>query len=121
MKKVQRRSYIALILAFLVMAGLGVFLWRYAVDGRSWVSFSANGNLYRGGTLLAGTVTDRNGVILADSDGEKRTFAEDAQTRISCLHVVGDAQGNIGTGALSQFADRLSSYSPVTGLSLIHI
>ena len=116
MKKVQRRSYIALILAFLVMAGLGVFLWRYAVDGRSWVSFSANGNLYRGGTLLSGTVTDRSGLVLADSDGETRTYADDPETRIACLHAVGDAAGNIGTGALSQFADRLTGYSPVTGV-----
>ena len=117
MKKVKRRAGSALLLALALLLGLGVYTYRFATEGPDWVSFRANRNVYRNGTLVAGTVTDRSGVILADvSDGE-RVYAGDAATRIATLHAVGDAEGNIGTGALTAFAGQLSGYSPVTGVS----
>ena len=117
MKKVKRRSWIALIIAFALLLGMGVYVCRFAAQSRRWVSFSANENVYAGGLLLDGTVTDRSGYVLAGVEDGKRTFAEGAGTRISCLHAVGDADGNIGSGALVAFAGRLSGYNPVTGVT----
>ncbi|MBR1497650.1 MAG: penicillin-binding protein [Oscillospiraceae bacterium] len=115
MKKVKRRSYAALLLAVALLAGMGLYVWRFAVQGRDWVNFRANQNVFDSGTLAAGTVLDREGVMLADVAEGLRIWSEDETTRISCLHAVGDAGGNIGTGALTAFADRLTGYSVLTG------
>ena len=117
MKKVKRRAWSALIVAFALLLGMGVYVYRFATQSERWVSFSANENVYAGGLLLTGTVTDRSGTVLADVTDGKRTFADDTETRTACLHAVGDAEGNIGSGALTAMADRLSGYNPVTGVT----
>lgn len=117
MKKVTHRSYAALVLAVALLLGLGVYVWRFAVHGADWAGFGGNGSVYSGGKLTVGTVTDRNGVVLADVSEGQRAYAADAETRIATLHAVGDAAGNIGTGALTAFASELSGYSPVTGVA----
>ena len=117
MKRVKRRAWSALILAAALILGLGVYTYRFAVYGRDWANFRANQSVWETGTLAMGTVTDRNGAVLADIADGKRVYSDDAETRIATLHAVGDAGGNIGTGALRVFADRLSGYNPVTGVS----
>lgn len=115
MKKIKRRAWSALLLALALLFGTGVYVWRFAHSYRQWINFSANENLFQNGTLALGTVTDRNGVVLAAVSDGKRVFADSAATRTACLHAVGDAAGNIGTGALTAFADRLTGYSLLTG------
>ena len=115
MKQVKRRSYAALLLALALLAGLGLFVFRFVTQGSRWVSFSANQNLYRGGRLLSGTVTDRGGLTLASVRDGERKYAEEALLRTACLHAVGDPEGNIGTGALTAFADSLGGYSLLSG------
>ncbi|MCC8077024.1 MAG: penicillin-binding protein [Oscillospiraceae bacterium] len=117
MKKVKRRAWAALVIALAVALGMCVYVCRFANEHDQWVSFSANQHIYSGGALTIGTVTDRNGVELAGSADGARTYAADAATRIACLHAVGDTGGNIGTGALTAFANRLAGYSVVGGVS----
>ena len=115
MKKVTNRSFAALILVFFVVAGMGVYLFRLLRDGGRWASFSANESVYEDGAFARGTVTDRNGVLLAFSNGDVYGYADSSDTRAATLHVVGDMNGNIGTGALTAFRSRLVGYSVVTG------
>ena len=117
MKRIKTRAWAALILAAALLFGTGVYVWRFAVNGRYWVGFSANESVYQNGALAVGVVTDRNGVVLADVKDGARVYADGAETRIACLHAVGDAAGNIGTGALSAFSDRLSGYNLFSGAS----
>ena len=117
MKKLTRRAFSALIVAAAVLLGLTVYVVRFARHSGEWVSYSANQSIFKNGMLIAGTVTDRIGLELAGTDDGKRIFAGDALVRTACLHAVGDAEGNIGTGALRQFSGRLSGYNPVTGVS----
>ena len=117
MKKLTRRAFSALIVAAAVLLGLTVYVVRFARHSGEWVSYSANQSIFKNGMLIAGTVTDRTGLELAGTDDGKRIFAGDALVRTACLHAVGDAEGNIGTGALRQFSGRLSGYNPVTGVS----
>jgi peptidoglycan glycosyltransferase len=117
MKKLQRRAYSALLVALCLLFGTGVYVWRFAAHGRDWTGFSGNAAVYENGRVLTGTITDRNGLVLADVEDGKRVFAEDEAVRTACVHVVGDREGNIGTGALRLFAEQLSAYSPVTGLA----
>ena len=44
-----------------------------------------------------------------------RTYYDNATVRKATLHAVGDLQGNIGTGALNAFADKLTGYSLLNG------
>ena len=42
MKRIKTRAWAALILAAALLFGTGVYVWRFAVNGRYWVGFSAN-------------------------------------------------------------------------------
>ena len=117
MKKIQRRAYSALLVALLLLAGMGVYVGRFAAQSRKWAGFSANEAVYQNGRVITGVVTDRTGRILASADDGKRLFSDDAAVRTACVHAVGDREGNIGTGALRLFSEQLSGYSPVTGLA----
>ncbi|MFR5781497.1 MAG: penicillin-binding transpeptidase domain-containing protein [Oscillospiraceae bacterium] len=108
MKKVKRRATAALLIAALLVVGLAVYLVRLADDGGAWASY------FSGGTP-GGTILDRNGVVLYSSDEDGYSFAEDWSTRVSCYHLIGDTAGNIRTGALRQFRDKLAGYSFIEG------
>lgn len=108
MKKVKRRAASALLIAALLVVGLAVYLVRLADDGGAWASY------FNGGTP-GGTILDRNGVVLYTSDDSGFSFAEDWSTRVACYHLIGDNAGNIRTGALRQFRDKLAGYSFIEG------
>ena len=116
MKNIKSRAYSTLLVALCLLAGILVYVCRYATQGRDWVTFPANEAVYHNGRLIAGTILDRRGVVLADVEDGARRYAENGAIRVACLHLLGDREGNIGTGALLQFADRLTGYSAVTGL-----
>lgn len=117
MKKIEKRAVICIILAAALLLGLGVYLYRFVRHGASWASFPSNRHLYNSqGQLASGTVTDRDGDILTQVDGDgRRTYYDSSTVRRATLHAVGDPSGNIGTGALTAFADKLSGYNLITG------
>jgi peptidoglycan glycosyltransferase len=115
MKKVTSRAYAALLLAALVVLGMGIYIYRLARDGGDWAAFYANDSVYTNGTLNQGTVTDRNGTLLAFASQSVYGYADSSDVRKACLHVVGDLDGSIGTGALTAFRPELIDYSFVTG------
>lgn len=108
MKKVKRRASAALLIAALLVVGLAVYLVRLADDGGAWASY------FNGGTP-GGTILDRNGVVLYTSGDDGYSFAEDWSTRVACYHLIGDTAGNIRTGALRQFRDKLAGYNFIEG------
>lgn len=115
MKKVTNRAFAALLLAALIAAGMGLYLFRLIRDGGDWASFHANDSVYTNGQLNEGTVTDRHGTLLAFAGDSVYGYAESETVRRACLHVVGDLEGNIGTGALTAFRPELIDYSLLTG------
>ena len=115
MKKVTGRSMAVLLLVAIMVAGMGVYLFRLARDGGDWASFYANDSVYTQGVLNRGAVLDRNGAVLAAAGEDGLAYAEDASTRRGCLHVVGDLAGNIGTSILSNYLPELIDYSFITG------
>lgn len=116
MKKIEKRAAMCLLLAGALFLGLLVFCFRFVTDGGSWASFPSNRHLYdKQGVLLGGRILDRNGVVLSETADGTRTYHESKTIRKATLHAVGDGQGNIGTGAQTAFADRLSGYNLLTG------
>ena len=116
MKKLIHRSVSVLLAAAMLLFGIGVYCVRYARSCRDWASFSGGAAVSRGGVSLSGTLTDRNGTVLASMDSGDSAYAEDRAVRVACLHAVGDFEGNIGTGALTAFAEALTGYDALTGL-----
>ena len=115
MNKVKRRAMSALLVAALVFCGIGVYIYRYINHGAEWATFAANSSVYTSGVLNTGTLTDRNGVVLAHAADGAHAYADDSAVRRACYHVVGDYAGNIGTGALGAFSAQLAGYNPITG------
>ena len=117
MRKIEKRAAMCLLLAAALLLGLVFFCFRFVAYGGKWVSFAANRHLYNSrGQLSVGRVLDRDGDVLSwvDDDGNRRYY-ESEIVRKATLHAVGDPSGNIGTGALVAFADRLSGYNLFTG------
>lgn len=116
MRKIERRAAACLLLALFLFAGLGVYCFRFATQGSTWVTFTANRHVYaQTGELVTGRILDRDGDVLSTTEDGKRVFHEDATVRRATLHLVGDRAGNIGTAALTAFSDLLTGYNPVTG------
>ena len=118
MRKIEKRSIFCLILAALLGLGLAFFCFQFVVDGGDWASYPYNRHLYNNsGQLKGGTILDRDGDMLStlDEDGN-RIYNDDAAVRRATLHAVGDKNGNIGAGALTSFADKLSGYNLLTGV-----
>ncbi|MEE1011594.1 MAG: penicillin-binding transpeptidase domain-containing protein [Acutalibacteraceae bacterium] len=120
MKITAKRAGIiyALIAAFLV--GIVIFVASLMINGDEWASNRANRHIYSSGTIVnAGTIYDRNGVVLAKSSDNERVFAENSDIRKAVLHAVGDTSGFISTGTHNLFRDTLSGYNRVEGIYLL--
>ena len=116
MRKIEKRTVICMALAILLAAGMAVFLIKYFAEGGKWASSAFNRHLYdSNGILISGRVLDRDGDVLSDVEGGKRTYYDNVTVRKATLHAVGDLYGKIGTGALNAFADKL------TGFDLINL
>ena len=110
MKKVKRRASSALLIALLLVVGIAFYMVRLAEDGGAWASYFAGGT-------PGGTIIDRNGVTLYSSSDSGVSYAADYTTRLACYHLIGDSTGNVRTGALRQFRDKLTGYSLLNGAS----
>ena len=64
----------------------------------------------------AGTIYDRNGDVLVTSKDGQREYNNSASVRKATLHVVGDPEGYISTGAQTVFRSQLTGYSLLSGL-----
>lgn len=117
MKKIERRAIVCRVLAILLAAGLAFFVFRWFTQGGGWASSAFNRHLYNSdGVLASGTVLDRDGDVLTTvNESGKRTYYDNEAVRKATLHAVGDLQGNIGTGALNAFADRLTGFDLLNG------
>lgn len=116
MKKIEKRAIMCLLLAGVLVIGLGVFSYRYITDGGDWATFTANKQIYNDkGKMKTGTLYDRNGTLLMSNTSGKMTFNDDYDIRTANVHLTGDRSGNIATGANKVFPDKLSGYNPITG------
>ena len=115
MKKIKRRTMSLLCLVLIIAAGLSFYTFRLFTKGGEWATFSSNQTVFSEGELIIGSIFDRNGMLLASSDGDERIYAEDSDIRKATLHAVGDAAGNVGTGALTVFSSELIGYDPING------
>lgn len=99
-----------LLLAALVVCGMGVYLVRYVEHGKDWALYFSRAN-----SGASGQLTDRNGIVLAYFDETNRVYSPDRITRAANYHVTGDYWGRTGTGILSRLMDTNGGFSLLTG------
>ena len=117
MNRIFNRSKWLYVFAFAFLVGLIVLFFTMEVNSTEWVVKDYNQHLYSDGELLAaGTITDRNGVVLAQTVNGERVYHDDAKVRKATLHVVGDTAGFIATGVQSAFKSELTGYSLLNGV-----
>ncbi len=117
MKTTARRGVLIFLLVGVVVGGLGVLGFRFAVNGEKWATLRANEHLTENGSFIgAGKVTDRNGEVLASTENEKRKYNESERIRRSTLHIVGDTEGYISSGVQTAYKTKLTGYNLVTGM-----
>ena len=115
MNKIGNRAFTVLLIACLILAGLGIYVKQYYEEGANWVKYFSMQN--SGGT---GEILDRNGVVLARFNSTESVYSSDELIRKSCYHAVGDYWGRTPTGALTVYRDGMSSYSVFTGTTHGH-
>lgn len=117
MKMITRRGLFLLVLIVGFLFGLGFLTYSMLADGDEWVMQPYNSHIYYEGELIgAGTITDTNGTVLAETVDGKRVYNDSVTTRKSTLHTVGDTKGFISTGIQSVYKANLTGYAAWNGI-----
>ena len=99
----------------LLLGGLLFFVWEYVTQAESWVSFSGSPHLYNSSNIGCGIITDRSGNVLLDIS-QGRTYSDNANTRKSTLHWLGDKKGFISASTVSTYAADMVGYDRINGV-----
>lgn len=117
MNRILKRSFalFAIILAFL--GGILIYYFSLAVNGSDWATYPANKHIYSNGIITkAGQITDRNGVVLAETKNGERVYNNNSDIRKATVHAVGDLNGFVATGMHSAYLEELCGFDPVNGV-----
>lgn len=115
MNRITKRTWIMGLFLLILLGGLLFFLWEYVTQAEKWVSFSGSPHLYNSSNIGCGTITDRSGNMLLDIS-QGRTYSDDANTRKSTLHWLGDRKGFISASTVSTYAASMVGYDRVNGV-----
>lgn len=115
MNRIARRSAAMLLFILLLLGGVGFFVAEYFLKSEDWVLKEGSPHIYNGPNIGCGIVTDRDGVLLLDTQ-EGRSYASSSQLRMATMHWLGDRYGNISAPAVANYAKEMAGYDPVSGL-----
>lgn len=110
MRKITNRAFSLLLIAALVVCGMGFYLVEYVDRGQDWALYFSRVNSGSSGLLL-----DRNGQMLASFGQSREDFSPDAHVRTANYHVTGDYWGRTGAGVLSRYWSGMQEFSIFTG------
>ena len=99
----------------ILVAGVGLFGYRFVKHGGEWATFYGNTQIFTDGSINRGTVTDRYGTELLRCTPEGFFYSDDWETRVATVHAVGDRGGNVSGGAITRFASQLIGYDILNG------
>ena len=115
MNRIAGRCKAVVLLAVILLGGLGFFVGEYFVKSKNWVMHEGSPHIYSGTNLGCGTVTDRDGYLLLDLNGD-RTYAANETLRKATLHWLGDRTGYISAPAVAAYAEALAGTESHGGL-----
>lgn len=115
MNRIASRAGITVLIALLLIAGLGFFVAEFVMDAEQWVIFSGSPHVYTGGNIGCGTVEDRDGTLLLDLE-DGRTYSANEALRKATIHWLGDRYGSISAPALASHAGDMTGFDLVNGV-----
>lgn len=115
MNRVASRAGITVLIALLLVAGLGFFVAEYVTEASGWVTFPGSPHVYSGGNIGCGTVVDNEGTLLLDLENG-RIYAESTPLRKATVHWLGDRYGSISAPAVSAHAGDLAGFDLLNGV-----
>lgn len=100
MKTTGLRSLILYIIGIGFVTGIIFFICSYFIQGGTWAIRPSNAHITNNGQLAySGEITDRDGNLLSYSKDGVQQYHDNALIRRATLHVIGDPNGYISTGA----------------------
>ena len=115
MHKVAKRALILLALIGPLLAGLLLFVIRFAVNSGSWAVFTGAPHVYNGDNIGCGVVVDADNVLLLDMlDG--RTYSNSETLRKATIHWLGDRLGYISAPAVAEYAEEMAGFDLLNGV-----
>lgn len=110
MNRVTKRTWLMSVFIGVLLLGMVFFLGEYVTQAGTWIG--AAGSLQSSG---GGTVVDRSGEVLLTLD-QGRTYSENATTRKSTLHWLGDRNGFISATAVNHYAGQMAGFDLFNGI-----
>lgn len=115
MNRIAGRAGITILIAILLLAGLAFFVGEYIACASDWVLFPGSPHVYNGGNIGCGIVTDREGVLLLNMNGD-REYAPNEDLRKATVHWLGDRHGSVDAPALSTYSSELAGFNLINGV-----
>ena len=100
MKQQRFRFKLLALLLFSLFALLAVY-GVYSIDtyGNRWFAYARNPRVReQKSTVTAGSIYDRNGILLASTADGQRIYQTDKNARQAIVHVLGDSEGQVSNG-----------------------
>lgn len=115
MNRIARRSAAMALMVVLLLGGVVFFVTEYFLKADQWVMTPGSPHVYNGTNIGCGVVTDRDGVMLLDTN-DGREYSQLTALRESTLHWLGDRYGYISAPAVATYAEEMAGFDPITGL-----
>ncbi|MDO4834201.1 MAG: penicillin-binding transpeptidase domain-containing protein [Bacillota bacterium] len=116
MKKVKKRALMCLLLGLVLLGGICFFVYEDWNEGNEWVVYEGNRDVFANGDLAKGGLYDVNGELLMKNTSDGMKFNDDSSIRTACMHITGDRDNNISTGANRAFLDKMIGYDFINGI-----
>ena len=113
MKQQRFRFKLLALLMFALFALLAAFgVYSVGVSGNRWFTSAQNSRIQaQKANVTAGSIYDRNGVLLASTVDGQRVYQADEAARRAVVHVLGNADGNVYKGVESFQAVHLYGFN----------
>lgn len=100
MKQQRFRFKLLALLLFGLFALLAVYgVYSINTYGNRWFAYARNPRVRaQKANVVAGSIYDRNGVLLASTVDGKRVYQSDEAARRAVVHVIGDSEGQVSNG-----------------------
>lgn len=116
MKKVEKRAIMCLLFGLVLLVGISYFVYEDWNDGGKWASYEGNRDVFADGDLAKGGLYDANGDLLMKNTSDGMQFNDSSDVRAACMHITGDKDNNISTGANRAFLDKMIGYDFINGI-----
>ena len=116
MKKIEKRAILCLLMALVLLGGLCYFIYEDWHEGTKWATYEGNRDVFADGDLAKGSLYDVNGQLLMKNTSDGMQYNDDYNIRCALMHITGDKDNNISTGANRIFLDRMIGYDFINGI-----